>query len=56
VLDPGRVEVQIPDQFEQVVILVAEDGLLSSLKEMPDLLVALVVEPGVGAKEALHDP
>lgn len=50
-----RVEMDIPDQGEQVVFFVAKDGLVAVLEQVASSLVAAVEILGIPGQELAHD-
>jgi len=44
----------VPDQFQQVRVLLTQDGLVAVLKKMAAAMVAEVIADGVSRQEPLH--
>ena len=55
--DPGaeRIEMNVPNQFEQVRFLFAENGFIAVLEKMAGSFVTLVERHGIAGKKASHD-
>lgn len=51
---PQRVQVDIPQQFQQIGIPVADDGFIAILKQVADPVVAQVKGNGITSQQAAH--
>jgi len=49
------IEVDIPDQSQKIVVLIAEDGFVAVLEEMAGAAMATIEIEGVPSKEFSHD-
>jgi hypothetical protein len=47
---------KIPGELQQITILVAKNGFISTLKQMPHLLMPVIEVLSVAAAQPLHDP
>jgi hypothetical protein len=54
-LSPDRIQVDVPNQLCQVLIGLAQDRLVTALKEVADLLVFPIMKLAVAGKDPLHD-
>ena len=52
---PHRIEVEVAHEFEQIRLLLTQDGLVAVLEEVPMAMVASVERPRVSGEEAAHD-
>ena len=52
--DAGGVEMEIADQLQEIGVAITEDRLVTSLKHMPSLVVAVVVVLAICELERLH--
>jgi hypothetical protein len=50
----GRVEMEVAYQLQEIRLPIAEDGLVTALKDMPGLVIAAVVVLAIGKLESLH--
>jgi hypothetical protein len=55
-LGSHRVQVNVPHEFGEVLIALAEDRLVASLKQVADLSVLAIVILAIGGEEPLHHP
>ncbi len=53
-LCPQRIQGEVPGELQEGGILVHDQGLGATLKQMPDLVVAGVEPPGVNPVELTH--
>lgn len=52
---PQGVEMDVADEFEQIYLFFANDGLITVLKEVPGASMAKVEGDGVAGKQPPHE-
>jgi hypothetical protein len=54
-MSPDRIEMNVTDQFQEIGVLLAEDGLVSCGKQVADPFVPAIKEAGITGKDRAHD-